>query len=226
MAFSSGPTVLEPDCRYERTNTYRTRSSARNTKENDQIRLDLNRESSANSPVNASSPGFREGSNDLIPTHHSPALPTPDILRRLVNVFFAYVPFAEFTTHRPRFLQALDGGNSLSPYYPSTAFLHAICAIASLHAYEFFSTEKTPTFEKRPIFEIYVVNDELKREQGLLNELEHSFGEEHAAVAAALMEDDFRKGVNLMDALATCVVLSWYRVSLGLSHCSGLQTPK
>jgi hypothetical protein len=218
-ATDKSPAPSEPECTYERLDSPKKEGTdVRYNNQHTRVALKRNASSSTDLDLSPTTETSRPSSNpiDQTPTFYPPTLPSPDILRRLINVFFTCVPFAACITHRPRFLQAIDEGNPLSPKYPSTAFLHAICAIASLHAHEIFSREKKPSFEKRPLFEIYVLNDELKKEQGLLEEMGISFGEEHASMSLALMQDDFGKGRKLLDALAACIIISRYKVSINI----------
>jgi hypothetical protein len=59
---------------------------------------------------------------------------------------------------------------------------------------------------------VYLVIDDVKREQGLLSEDEMTFAAKHVLLARAMLAQDFSDGVRLVDSVAANVVGEWVQV--------------
>lgn len=121
--------------------------------------------------------------------------------------------------HRSTFFLALLGSPT-STNYPSTALLHAICAVGSLHS-PVIAQGPMPDLNGRPAYEVFVGGAQVIMEQGLASEQAGSFAVEQAALARAMATYDARTGVKLMDVVRTMVVLGWYYVSFIMFVATG-----
>ncbi|KAI0051666.1 hypothetical protein FA95DRAFT_1511617 [Auriscalpium vulgare] len=80
----------------------------------------------------ASMPSTDQFSYDVFWPSWPPDLPLPNMLRHLVEVFFAFHPHAGRLFHGPTFMASLSLPPS-HPKFPPTSVLHAICAVGSLY---------------------------------------------------------------------------------------------
>ncbi|KAF9787339.1 hypothetical protein BJ322DRAFT_718166 [Thelephora terrestris] len=143
--------------------------------------------------ITTGSPGSDTNNSQLI-WKQSANLPNPDLLKHLVDVFFASHPHANRLLHRPTFLFTLSLPQT-HPKYPRAALLHAICAVASAY---------TPA----------VSNPSL---QGTRDEIFSSkrrgpstFAEDQAKFAAEQIDLLTNLGESLLESLQALIVLSWF----------------
>lgn len=160
--------------------------------------------SSFNSPNSSRFPA------ELVQTGYPSTLPSPTLLEHLVEVFFACVPHASHLIHRPSFLASLVEPPT-SPNFPSTALLHAICAMASLHT-TVPGIRPIPEHRLHSMADIHIRPDHLEMEQGLASHKSGAFAAENAALARAMTEFDTRVGDKVLDTSRASVVLFWYYV--------------
>lgn len=143
--------------------------------------------------ITTGSPGADTNNSQLV-WKQSANLPDPDLLKHLVDIFFACHPHANRLLHRPTFLFTLSLPQT-HPKYPRAALLHAICAVASAY---------TPV----------VSNPSL---QGTQDEIfttkrkgPSTFAEEQARFAAEQIDLLTNLGECLLESLQALVVLSWF----------------
>ncbi|TFY53256.1 hypothetical protein EVJ58_g9551 [Rhodofomes roseus] len=107
-------------------------------------------------------------------------LPSPELLRHLVDAYFSFNADASRLLHRPTFMADLSLPPT-HPRFPSTALLHAICAIGSFYT---AAVDPSPNPTKSP----FPMEEELRRNTfWLAYALERTMGSGHGW---ALMLDD------------------------------------
>ncbi|KDQ63649.1 hypothetical protein JAAARDRAFT_148211 [Jaapia argillacea MUCL 33604] len=140
--------------------------------------------------------------HDLIWTVWPPTLPSPDLVRHLVEAFFAYHPHATRLFHAPTFLPSLALPSD-HVKFPNPAIIHAICALASLYSAAVSSPHPNnmPEDLSDDIF-----SERHKRKQGRMD----TFAELQAKNARQVIDEQFSMGENLFEIMQARIVLSWY----------------
>ncbi|KAL7418208.1 hypothetical protein BDY24DRAFT_12994 [Mrakia frigida] len=159
--------------------------------------------------------------HSLIYPSYPKTLPPPSLLHSLVETFFEKVPTVHKVLHKTQFLTSLHSLPPSHPGYPHPSVLHAICALASRFSGR---TEVTPASTSFDSEGIPTLKDTVDMD---------SFGGKHAEFAKGYMEEEFRKGERLFDALLACVILTafdyqnarWVQVWLSSALCCRLAVP-
>ncbi|KAF5313234.1 hypothetical protein D9619_003267 [Psilocybe cf. subviscida] len=145
--------------------------------------------------------------SDLIWPNWPPTLPSPEILRHLVDVFFVFHPHATRIFHPPTFMNSLSFPPS-HPKFPSLPVLHAICAIGSLYTAAVTSPPH-PNFDEVAPDEIFLEKYRVKEQRP------DSFAEQHAKLARETAERHNSLGENLFQVLQANIILTWFYWSHG-----------
>jgi hypothetical protein len=95
--------------------------------------------------------------------------------------------------------------------YPSTALLHAICAVAAFYTKP-LGRGAMPDMSSRPEYEMFRIDVVLSKEQGLAPDAHRTFAVEQASLAKLMLEHDFSQGKHLLDAAAASAILGLYEV--------------
>ena len=162
-------------------------------------------------------------------------LPTPDLLRHLIQTFFVSHPHASRLLHRPTFMASLDHPPN-HPNFPSLSLLHAICALSSIWS-PLVEQENMPDLRSRPAEEIFQererqrLRDERAR-HGYGPQLgDHRgewFGEMHARWSREEEEKGAADGVGVFQGLQcefSLDVRRHLRNSSFISSCAHLIVP-
>ncbi|KAL6306492.1 hypothetical protein BKA93DRAFT_840803 [Sparassis latifolia] len=157
---------------------------------------------SSSATIASSSPSGSDSHLDMLTASWPKNLPNPDFLRHLVEAYFAFNADAGRLFHGPTFLTSL----SLPPThhdFPSTAVLHAICAVGSMY---------TGAVPPPPIPSYTVPADDPW--PGHLKNAEHwsdTFAELQVKYARAEIEEMIYNGVKLLQVVQSQILIaSWY----------------
>ncbi|KAF9056264.1 hypothetical protein BJ165DRAFT_1432192 [Panaeolus papilionaceus] len=153
------------------------------------------------------------------------SLPTPDLLRHLVDVFFLFHPHANKLFHMPTFMNALilPPGH---PKFPALPVLHAICAVGSLYTAA-VTSPPLPDFNDVAPDEIFLERHRVMEQRA------DSFAETHAKLARGHCERLIVLGEDLFGVLQANIILAWFYWShgrwvdifMGSAHCMRLSVP-
>ncbi|KAF9650040.1 hypothetical protein BDM02DRAFT_1526203 [Thelephora ganbajun] len=160
------------------------------------IGLGLSDSPSMSAYITTGSPGADTNNSQLI-WKQSANLPDPDLLKHLVEVFFACHPHANRLLHRSTFLFNLSLPQT-HPSYPRAALLHAICAVASVF---------TPAVSNP---RLYGTRDEIFTMKRGGGDSPSMFAGEQAKCAAEQIDLLTNLGESLLESLQALVVLSWF----------------
>ncbi|GAA6024547.1 hypothetical protein JCM10207_008270, partial [Rhodosporidiobolus poonsookiae] len=143
----------------------------------------------------------------LLPSSYPPALPTPGLLSRLVDVFFQKSHLASNLISeqrfRPAFASLLAGGHANDA--PLECLLHGICAAAALMVPEAF-------FESEPRYWTRATGDGAGRTGRDLGE---GFSEWHSRKAGELLDPSFKAGRNLLQVAQASVLCTFCAYTSG-----------
>ncbi|EGO03916.1 hypothetical protein SERLA73DRAFT_84116 [Serpula lacrymans var. lacrymans S7.3] len=142
----------------------------------------------------------QQGTSDVYWPHWPPHLPRPDLLRHLVETFFACHPLASRLFHVPTFMTALSLPPD-HPKFPISPVLHAICAVSGIYTAAVTSPQFTKSFHPDEIFLQNCFGDD---------DQHMSFTEQHARYAKRYADEYMVMGHNLMQCLQAYVILTWY----------------
>lgn len=131
-----------------------------------------------------------------------PNLPSPDLVRHLVEAFFAFHPHATRLFHAPTFLTSLSLPPN-QPGFPNAAVLHAICALGSLYTAA-VSSPPRPNLSEEPPEELFT-----KRYRSRQGRSE-TFADVQASYAKDLCEEQLSMGEHLFEVLQASIILTWY----------------
>ncbi|KZT30482.1 hypothetical protein NEOLEDRAFT_1053482 [Neolentinus lepideus HHB14362 ss-1] len=129
-----------------------------------------------------------------------PNLPSADLVRHLVDAFFAFHPHSNRLFHAPTFMSWL----SLPPThakFPNTAILHAICALGSLYTAA-VSSPPRPNLAEEPPDELFTKRYRSRRSE--------TFADIQANYAKELLDEQLSIGENLFEVLQAGIILTWY----------------
>ncbi|KAI0271386.1 hypothetical protein BC834DRAFT_818707 [Gloeopeniophorella convolvens] len=148
-------------------------------------------------------------------------LPAPNLLRHLVDVFFAFHPHACRLFHAPTFMASLNLSPS-HPSFPSPPVLHAICAVGSLYT---AAVLPTPPPDKRMAagmfedinfgqpFNSGPPSDELFGNRYKRKDHVDSFAEKHVKFARELAEEQIWAGKRLFENVQALLIITWWHWS-------------
>ncbi|KAH7931095.1 hypothetical protein BV22DRAFT_1101451 [Leucogyrophana mollusca] len=129
---------------------------------------------------------FSSSHSDIFWNHWPPHLPNPDLLRHLVETFFAFHPHSTRLVHMPTFMASLSLPPT-HPDFPIPAVLHAICAVSSTY---------TAAIQV-PIQQLGSLRQE-------------TFAEQQARLAKEQVDQFIANGHQLWQCFQACVALTWY----------------
>ncbi|TFK41060.1 hypothetical protein BDQ12DRAFT_600361 [Crucibulum laeve] len=139
---------------------------------------------------------------DIIWPNWPSAVPGPDLLRHLVDVFFTFHPHATRLFHAATFIRSLSLPPS-HPKFPSTPVLHAICALGSLYTVA-VSSPPLPNFDEVAPDEIFLERHRSKEQRP------DSFAEQQAKLARDTAAHLNSLGEDLFQVLQANIILSWF----------------
>ncbi|KAF8168005.1 hypothetical protein B0H34DRAFT_683893 [Crassisporium funariophilum] len=152
-------------------------------------------------------PANRSYGLEMIWPNWPQALPGPELLRHLVDVFFLFHPHAKRLFHAPTFINSLSLPPS-HPKFPSTPVLHAICAIGSLYTAA-VTSPPLPNFNEVSPDEIFLERYRIKEQRP------DSFAEQQAKLARESAERLNTLGEDLFQVLQANIILTWFYWSHG-----------
>ncbi|KLO14473.1 hypothetical protein SCHPADRAFT_920667 [Schizopora paradoxa] len=129
-------------------------------------------------------------------------LPNPELLQHLVDVFFSFHHHSNRIFHAPTFLTSMTLPPN-HPGFPHIAILHAICAVGSFYTAAVRQADP-PNFAHTPADDLF--QNAYKRRYAL----EDSFGEKHAKLTMAAIEDSTSLGERLFECQQATTVLTWF----------------
>ncbi|KAA1467928.1 hypothetical protein DENSPDRAFT_833103 [Dentipellis sp. KUC8613] len=130
-----------------------------------------------------------------------PNLPQPHLLRHLVEIFFAFHPHAGRLFHGPSFMSSLTLPPT-HPKFPSTAVLHAICAVASMYTVAVVPTPQPNLNEMAP--------DEIFNDKFRDPEETDSFAEQQIKFACREWDRHIAKGSRLLEHVQASIICNWW----------------
>ncbi|KAI0931896.1 hypothetical protein AcW1_000826 [Taiwanofungus camphoratus] len=156
-----------------------------------------------NEPAGLSSSSMNFGHGlDLLYVSWPRNLPNPGFLRHLVEAFFSFHPDATHLFHQATFMSALSMPPN-HPNFPSTAVLHAICAVGSMYT----AAVPQPQNPMSPDFSPYdIYPDKYKAREGILD----SFSDLQAKYAKAALESSVDMGRELFQNVQAQILLAWW----------------
>ncbi|KAH9947919.1 hypothetical protein B0H21DRAFT_736146 [Amylocystis lapponica] len=152
--------------------------------------------STSNALTLSSSPGSFEVLSQSWPK----TLPSPGLVRHLIDAFFTFHAHANIIFHTPTFMASLSLPPS-HPKFPNVALLHAICAVGSMYtgAVEHVPPPVAPDFEPHDPFP-----DKWRGERP------DSFAEVHVKYARTAIEGAVYMGENLFQLIQAKIILCWW----------------
>ncbi|KAI0257655.1 hypothetical protein BJV78DRAFT_1116422 [Lactifluus subvellereus] len=146
-------------------------------------------------------PGF---GSDLFWPGWPSDLPSPSLVRHLVEVFFAFHPHASRLFHVPTFMATLNF-QPTHPNFPSHALLHAICAVGSLYS---MAVPPTPPPDKS--MAPALIQDEIFSNRYKRKDYIDSFAEKHVKLARKTAEDQLWAGRKLLECVQAMLIITWW----------------
>ncbi|KII93554.1 hypothetical protein PLICRDRAFT_35780 [Plicaturopsis crispa FD-325 SS-3] len=151
-------------------------------------------------PPRTKSTASEHYSQEILWNNWPPNLPAPDLLRHLVEVFFAFHPNASRLLHMPTFMASLKLPPTHSKF-PIPPLLHAICAIASLNT-------GAVTTVPHPVG---VSSDEIfLNKHRVRDSRPDTFAETQARCAKETFDRYHYLGDSLLSCLQAHIILTWY----------------
>lgn len=146
-------------------------------------------------------------------------LPSPALVRHLVEAFFSFHPHAGRLFHVPTFMASIDLPPT-HPNFPSPAIIHAICAVGSLYT---VAVSPTPPPEKsmgvglsedanlgggssdhNPLAD-EIFGNWYKRKNDM-----DSFAERHVKLAKQTAEEQLWAGKKLLEDVQAMLIITWW----------------
>ncbi|TFK52054.1 hypothetical protein OE88DRAFT_1807933 [Heliocybe sulcata] len=150
---------------------------------------------------NKSSPASGSDGLGLVWSSWSSKLPKPELVRHLVDAFFAFHPHSTRLFHAATFMASLNlPPNHLK--FPNVAILHAICALASLYTAAVTSPPRLNPEE--PPDELF--RRRHKAKQGRPD----TFADVQADLARDSCDEQWSMGENLFEVLQARIILTWF----------------
>ncbi|KAH9840158.1 uncharacterized protein C8Q71DRAFT_746053 [Rhodofomes roseus] len=133
-------------------------------------------------------------------------LPSPELLRHLVDAYFSFNADASRLLHRPTFMADLSLPPT-HPRFPSTALLHAICAIGSFYT---AAVDPSPNPTKSP----FPMDDPFDSRHWMHGRKPYSFAEVQVQHANTAILSASSVGEDIIQGLQAEIILStWYWTS-------------
>ncbi|KAI0307712.1 hypothetical protein B0F90DRAFT_1676459 [Multifurca ochricompacta] len=146
-------------------------------------------------------------------------LPSPGLVRHLVEAFFGFHPHAGRLFHVSTFVSALNLPPT-HPNFPSRALLHAICAVGSLYTMAVFPTPPPDKSMAAGRSEGAGIRGESFNHSPLPDEIfgnrykqkDHidSFAEKHAKLARQTAEEQLWAGKKLIECVQALLIITWW----------------
>ncbi|KAH8982587.1 hypothetical protein EDB92DRAFT_1893745 [Lactarius akahatsu] len=146
-------------------------------------------------------------------------LPSPALVRHLVEAFFSFHPHAGRLFHVPTFMASIDLPPT-HPNFPSPAIIHAICAVGSLYT---VAVPPTPPPEKSmgaSMSEHANLGDGSSDHSPLADEIFgswykrkdyiDSFAERHVKLAKQTAEEQLLAGKTLLEDVQAMLIITWW----------------
>jgi len=127
-------------------------------------------------------------------------LPTPGLVRHLVEAFFAFHPHAGRLFHVATFVATLNLPPN-HPNFPSPCVLHAICAVGSLYTMAILPT---------PPIDRSMAADEIFGNRYRRKDHMDSFAERQVKLAKQTAEEQLWAGRNLLEGVQALLMISWW----------------
>ncbi|KAH9162760.1 hypothetical protein EDB89DRAFT_1860500 [Lactarius sanguifluus] len=128
-------------------------------------------------------------------------LPSPALVRHLVEAFFSFHPHAGRLFHVPTFMASIDLPPT-HPNFPSPAIIHAICAVGSLYT---VAVPPTPPPEKSMGATDEIFGSWYKRKDYI-----DSFAERHVKLAKQTAEEQLLAGKTLLEDVQAMLIITWW----------------
>ncbi|KAI9445302.1 hypothetical protein H4582DRAFT_1806331 [Lactarius indigo] len=128
-------------------------------------------------------------------------LPSPALVRHLVEAFFSFHPHAGRLFHVPTFMASIDLPPT-HPNFPSPAIIHAICAVGSLYT---VAVPPTPPPEKSMGATDEIFGNWYKRKDYI-----DSFAERHVKLAKQTAEEQLWAGKKLLEDVQAMLIITWW----------------
>ncbi|KZV77049.1 hypothetical protein PENSPDRAFT_645787 [Peniophora sp. CONT] len=153
---------------------------------------------SAGLPSNLSSIPSPSLSDRSLTFHSWPrSLPSPGLMRHLIECFFAHHPHATRLFHQPTFMTSLTYPPS-HPSFPTTAVLHAICGIGSMYTAAVAQADS-------PGLSSVSGDDTYKSGSYSAN-----FTETHIKIAKREVEENVAMGQHLLQSQQAQILVAWW----------------
>ncbi|KAF8507193.1 hypothetical protein F5888DRAFT_1602133 [Russula emetica] len=127
-------------------------------------------------------------------------LPSPSLVRHLVETFFAFHPHASRLFHVSTFVTTLDLPPN-HPKFPSPCILHAICAVGSLYT---MAVPPTPLPDKN------MGAHEIFGGRHRQNDYVDSFAEKQVKLAKQTSEEQLWAGRKLLEGVQALLIITWW----------------
>ncbi|TFK57184.1 hypothetical protein OE88DRAFT_1650806 [Heliocybe sulcata] len=141
-------------------------------------------------------------SNAIVWATWPQSLPSPDLVRHLIDAFFAFHPHSNRLFHVPTFMSSF----SLPPNhakFPNSAILHAVCALGSLYTAA-VSSPPRPNLSEEPPDELFTKRYQLRQGRS------DTFADIQARYAKELIDEQLSMGEHLFEVLQASIILTWY----------------
>lgn len=127
-------------------------------------------------------------------------LPSPSLVRHLVDSFFAFHPHASRLFHVSTFVNTLNLPPN-HPKFPSPCILHAICALGGLYT---MAVPPTPLPDKN--MGAYEIFGNRYRQKDYVD----SFGEKQVKLAKQTSEEQLWAGRKLVEGVQALLIVTWW----------------
>ncbi|KAH9984661.1 hypothetical protein BJV74DRAFT_848132 [Russula compacta] len=146
-------------------------------------------------------------------------LPSPALVRHLVETFFAFHPHAGRLFHIPTFVAALNLPPN-HPNFPSACILHAICAVGSLYTMAELPTPPPDKSTTTGMSEGEDLNSGSSNHSSLPEQIfgnryrrkdnVDSFAERHVTLARQTGEELLWAGRKLLEGVQALLIITWW----------------
>ncbi|KAG9009730.1 hypothetical protein FRB90_008175 [Tulasnella sp. 427] len=159
---------------------------------------------------------------NLIDPNWPDRIPKPELLYHLVETFFACVPHAHRVIHKPTFMSSLVHP-AASKKFPTTALLHAICAISSLYTPIVTDGSERNLMNIGPdtLFNSAIAEKRMVHDEKFCSDFskvqieEGAFGMNQAYYYQESWLETARRGDCLTQLLQSNIIITWYYHSVG-----------
>ncbi|OCH96219.1 hypothetical protein OBBRIDRAFT_787678 [Obba rivulosa] len=161
-----------------------------------------NSPSTSNQAASSSSTSPDTNKYGLLPHAWPKNLPGPDLLRHLVEAFFAFHTYANQLFHEPSFMASLSLPPS-HPAFPCAPILHAICAVGSTYTAVVAPTPPPSSID----FSVY---DAFPSKFRAYEHRPDSFSEMQVKFAKETLEQSMFTGRHLFECTQAQILLTWW----------------